>query len=49
VTVHVTNTLGDVITKLAENKIHRVYVIDEERHPLGVISLRDVLVEILTF
>jgi len=48
VTVHKGDSLGEVIKKLAENKIHRVYVIDEERRPLGVISLRDVLVEILS-
>jgi len=48
VTVTTQDTLRTVITKLNEDKIHRVYVIDHDRHPLGVISLRDVLLQIIT-
>lgn len=48
VTVTPQDTLRTVITKLIEDKIHRVYVIDQDRRPLGVISLRDVLLQIIT-
>jgi len=48
VTVHAQDTLRTVISRLSENQIHRVYVIDADRRPLGVISLRDVLQQIIT-
>ena len=40
-------TVRDVITVLNEHDIHRVYVCNShaERRPIGVISLRDVLLE----
>lgn len=42
-------TLGDIIRKLADNHIHRIYVVNtlKDKHPIGVISLKDVLCEIL--
>jgi 5'-AMP-activated protein kinase regulatory gamma subunit len=42
-----TNTLKDVITKLTENKVHRLYIVDDDRKPIGVVSLRDILYEII--
>lgn len=48
VTVKPTDTLETVIKKLAENKIHRVYIVDEAKKPQGVISLKDVLKEIIS-
>jgi len=36
-------TLGEIISKLACLKIHRIYIEDEHRQPLGVISLGDIL------
>jgi len=41
------DTLERVITEIHENGIHRIYVVDENLAPLGVISLRDVISEIL--
>lgn len=37
------DTLRKVISKLAACRVHRVYVIDERRHPLAVVSLKDIL------
>jgi len=36
-------TLEDVISLLAKNHIHRVYVVDRYQHPCSVISLVDIL------
>jgi len=36
-----------VVLKLAATRIHRIYVIDEHRFPVGVVSLHDVLLKIL--
>jgi len=41
--VHDNATFGDVIHKLAKLKIHRLYLVDNEKHPIGVISLGDAL------
>lgn len=43
VTVTTTNTITDILRKLVDNKIHRVYVIDEQSKPIGIISLLDIL------
>jgi CBS domain-containing protein len=48
VTVKPTDTLETVIKKLAENRIHRVFIVDESKKPQGVISLKDILKEIIT-
>lgn len=37
------STLKDVLNKLAICKVHRLFVIDKEKKPTGVISLGDVL------
>lgn len=34
---------GEVLHKLAATKIHRIYVVDESEHPIGVISLDDIV------
>jgi len=47
VTVKPSDTLETVIKKLAEYKIHRVYIVDDHKKPVGVISLKDVLHEII--
>jgi len=46
-TVTVNATLEEVIDTLAEHQIHRVFIIDDNKKPIGVISLKDVLLEIL--
>lgn len=37
------STFGEVLHKLAATKIHRIYVVDEHEHPIGVISLHDIV------
>ena len=37
------DTLETVITKLATEHVHRLYVVDHDRKPVGVVSLRDVI------
>lgn len=44
VTVDVNTPLATVLGKLAATKMHRVYVIDSHRKPVGVISVSDVVV-----
>lgn len=37
------DTLKDIILKLDTDKIHRIYVVDEEESLEGVITLRDII------
>jgi len=37
------DTIKDVIIKLDTHKIHRIYVVDEERDLEGVVTLRDII------
>jgi len=46
--VHLTDRLSLVVQILVEQNIHRVYVVDEGNKPIGVVSLRDILLEIIT-
>lgn len=41
------DTFQKLIMRLAAARIHRIYVVDENRHPISVISLHDVLTKIL--
>lgn len=43
------NTIGEVINLLVENKVHRIFIVDDDRKPIGVASLKDLLLEIITF
>merc|ERR550537_176199 len=43
VTVKPDDTLNSVIGKLAATGLHRLYVVDDDRHLVGVVSLKDVL------
>eukprot|EP00026_Physarum_polycephalum_P010655 Phypoly_transcript_10824.p1 GENE.Phypoly_transcript_10824~~Phypoly_transcript_10824.p1 ORF type:complete len:418 (+),score=82.14 Phypoly_transcript_10824:41-1255(+) len=43
-----TDTLGIVIESMEDNKVHRVFVVDEDEKPLCVLSMKDVLNEFLT-
>jgi len=49
VTVKATDTLEIVIKKLNEHNIHRVFIIDDAKRPIGVISLKDILLEIINY
>jgi len=41
------DTLGICIEKMEDNKVHRVFVVDEEKKPVCVLSMKDVLAEFL--
>lgn len=41
------STLGEVVSTLASFRRHRLFIVDEEGKPIGVISLGDVLTTIL--
>jgi len=41
------DTFQKVIMRLAATRIHRIYVVDEHRHPISVISLHDILTKAL--
>eukprot|EP01006_Ploeotia_vitrea_P041627 TRINITY_DN66557_c3_g1_i1.p1 TRINITY_DN66557_c3_g1~~TRINITY_DN66557_c3_g1_i1.p1 ORF type:complete len:201 (-),score=104.65 TRINITY_DN66557_c3_g1_i1:29-631(-) len=43
----VDDTIGTVISRLAQHKIHSVFVVDEHVKPIGVVSLKDILGELL--
>jgi CBS domain-containing protein len=47
VTVKPTDTLETAIRLLAEKRVHRVFIVDNEMKPVGVLSLKDVLLEII--
>ncbi len=42
VTVTEWSTFEDVVLKLAATRVHRVWVVDDDNKPIGVISLGDV-------
>jgi len=41
------DTLGHIIKTLAEHQIHRVYIVDSDKKATGLLSLKDVLLEII--
>jgi len=43
VSVTITETLADVLTKMEQFKVHRVFVVDDTKKPVGSISMTDVL------
>jgi len=46
--LHEGDTLEHAITLLVENKIHRAFVVDKDNKPIGVVSMKEILLEILT-
>ena len=42
-TVKASNTLEEVIRKFQSTRVHRLFVVDAEKRPTAVVSLRDVL------
>lgn len=42
------DTLESAIRALSENHIHRIYIVDEKRKPIGVMSLKDILLSVIT-
>ena len=47
VCVRTTTTLAEIVKRLAATGLHRVYVLDENEKPVGVISLRDLIRHLL--
>ena len=43
VTIKAGDTIDETMKKLLENRIHRVYLVDAEKKPIGVAALRDIL------
>jgi CBS domain-containing protein len=44
------DTLGKAVRQLAEHRVHRLFVVDEkQQNPMGVVSLKEVIAEILKF
>jgi CBS-domain-containing membrane protein len=48
VTVTTKDKLETVINQCANHGIHRIYIVDEHKKPIGVISLKDILMELIT-
>jgi CBS domain-containing protein len=46
--VNKSSTVGEVLEKLVSTKTHRVYVVDDNNKPTGVISLGDILEAVLS-
>jgi CBS-domain-containing membrane protein len=43
ITCKPSDTIETVLRQLCANYVHRVYVVDEQKHPVGVVSLRDII------
>jgi len=41
------DTVGTAIDKLVNNHVHRLFIVDQDQRPVGVVSLRDILLEII--
>jgi len=41
--VRSTASLSDVLVMITETRSHRIYVVDESKNPIGVISLVDIV------
>jgi CBS domain-containing protein len=48
VVAHADETLESVVQKITEHGLHRVFIVDAEKKPVGCISLKDILLEIIT-
>ena len=44
---HSNDTFGYVIKTLEHYRVHRLYIVDDEKKPIGVVSLHDILQEVL--
>jgi len=47
ITVRPDDTLAHALIKCVDHNIHRVFVINDDREPIGVVSLTDILRELL--
>lgn len=47
VSVLPTESLGVAIERMTHNHVHRIWVVDQSQHAVGVLSIKDVLLEII--
>lgn len=47
VTVKDSETLFGAIQKLQENNLHHIYILDDHKRPIGVVSIQDILLELI--
>lgn len=40
-------TIGSALKKLDKNHVHRLFIVDKEHRPVGVVALRDILLELV--
>jgi len=43
VTVTENSTFSDVLLKMTAHKVHRLFVVDTDKHPIGVVTMTDVI------
>jgi len=48
VTIKPEDTLETAINMMAEHKLHRIYIVDPDMKPLGVVTLKNILLDIIT-
>jgi len=48
VVVRPDDTLAHAIEKCVDNEVHRLFVVNDDHEPIGVLSLTDILRELLT-
>ena len=48
VTLSETSTLEEAIEAMASHRLHRVFIVDQNKKPIGVISIQDILLEIIS-
>jgi len=47
ITAPASANLRDIISKLAKTKIHRLFIVDQKRRPVGIVSVKDVIRSLL--
>ena len=45
---HSSDTYGAVLQKLGATRVHRIYIVDSRWHPVGVLSLGDALLPLVS-
>jgi len=42
-----TETIESALKKFEENHVHRIFVVDDHKKPIGIVTLKDILLEII--
>jgi len=48
ITAKAEDNIEHVINLMTEHKIHRVYIVDNEEKPIGIVTIKDLLLEMIT-